>query len=537
MGSTSDTQFATQRQTIDEEIEKLEATLVSLKRRRNTFITFNHLPLDILSYIFIAYKESLTPTSELESQRAQWITILGVCSHWREVVLNTPRFWASISLATPLLVQTMLAYSKQAPIHLRCPLSRSFASNFWNEFHAALVESYRLEGLSVSFNSLTFEYISRLLDTLNNLKDGVVSLRSIKLNNDFGMQGAILERSLPWCKFPYLQSLELNGVLFPPDTPLLPSLIDLSISCDNRHDLNFSVTWIVTFLRQIPNLENLHIFWKDTIGSRTTEASDSISTPRSLVSLPKLRTIVAHIDQVCDVKLFDWLEFPSSTAIQAKFPRCKFPSQAARQQVLMSLQALFSRLSVRGHERIQKIETSVHTTTFALKLFFNGGDKAVSTHQIDLPINPISLGFDTADYFSLCRTTLPLDQIIDLTIEDSSSFLDPPRWWDMLSVFKNLTILNFKSFDTTPMCDILLHLLKPSDEAIKFRALESISFYKTHCYNELQKALGVLWKTRQDVGAPLPKLVLKRCTISPQQVDVLRGYVNVDWDGITSPFI
>ncbi|KAG8942873.1 hypothetical protein FRC04_003448 [Tulasnella sp. 424] len=91
---------------------------VKLIRERNTLIPIGKLPAELLGLIF--YLVLFTPSGRRWSRFVPRITTLGaVCRWWRDIVQQTPSFWAQISSTDHAdFVSEALERSHQVPLHL-----------------------------------------------------------------------------------------------------------------------------------------------------------------------------------------------------------------------------------------------------------------------------------------------------------------------------------------------------------------------------------------------------------------------------------
>lgn len=123
MASGNTTLEQTRRQ-IDEEMYNLRSQIVGLQRqvlrladKRNTLAVIYSLPPELLSTIFLFYKQ-LMHGSEA-SLSMSWIWVTHVCKRWREIALALPQFWDTISVnKSQDYVHAMLSRSGSIPLRL-----------------------------------------------------------------------------------------------------------------------------------------------------------------------------------------------------------------------------------------------------------------------------------------------------------------------------------------------------------------------------------------------------------------------------------
>ncbi|KAG8912671.1 hypothetical protein FRC01_004957, partial [Tulasnella sp. 417] len=98
---------------------------VTIRRRRNEYVSFNQLPTDIIHLIFGMtlslnrihdYELSL---GGLEQHRRHLSNIRCVSSVWNAFLLSSPKYWCAINIAAPeKVVELTLARAQQTPLCL-----------------------------------------------------------------------------------------------------------------------------------------------------------------------------------------------------------------------------------------------------------------------------------------------------------------------------------------------------------------------------------------------------------------------------------
>ena len=114
-------------QAIEADIERYSKLLVELRCRRNSFVRLNRLPPELLAEIFLYCRGEVwdlpnnleTAKCRATPPRLRWIFVTAVCSHWRQLALQTPRLWSHISLQYPRFVTYSLQLAKQSPLYLK----------------------------------------------------------------------------------------------------------------------------------------------------------------------------------------------------------------------------------------------------------------------------------------------------------------------------------------------------------------------------------------------------------------------------------
>ncbi|PIL24874.1 hypothetical protein GSI_12761 [Ganoderma sinense ZZ0214-1] len=107
--------------------------ILTLKTRLNSFIHINQLPSEILARILVAHAEDHYRSATGRWDKSvftspRWIKLAHVCRHWRDVALDTPRFWSFVYVRRPKTFHALLPLSKSAPLHIDLTLDPSIWS-------------------------------------------------------------------------------------------------------------------------------------------------------------------------------------------------------------------------------------------------------------------------------------------------------------------------------------------------------------------------------------------------------------------------
>ncbi|KAJ8481439.1 hypothetical protein ONZ45_g15316 [Pleurotus djamor] len=316
--------------------------------------TINHLPNDVLSLIFIEYKASFFPSIDYDDNAAEWVNILGICSHWRNVIMKSPRFWSFISISWKELpvLSAMIQRSKAVPLTVH--VSDPYYDHLLPSVTELMLQSSRFKYLHLSCTGINgFYSFKKFVKTLDLYP--FPSLHSLKLeleeDKEALLHGAIhgqdhqalnLGQSLPWANMSSLRVLDLSDVLIPPDVPPLPLLTELHVDCMFSEGVSVSLTldWVSTFLHRTPNLTDL------SLGELSPYDERTITTPLSKISLPKLKTISVHGADISTIKLFDFLELPFEPMRKVSFSCSSDPDRELDMVDIMgTLKALCARVA------------------------------------------------------------------------------------------------------------------------------------------------------------------------------------------------
>lgn len=105
--------FDARRGQIKKRLLELEREALSLKRTYNTMAPLCHLPIEILSKIFVDLRDLyMGRTARL------WIQVTYVCHYWRAVATDCAALWTNVPFISSAFTDVALARSKNAPLSL-----------------------------------------------------------------------------------------------------------------------------------------------------------------------------------------------------------------------------------------------------------------------------------------------------------------------------------------------------------------------------------------------------------------------------------
>jgi hypothetical protein len=204
------------RQTINDEIKSLEASIRALKSRRNTLAPISRLPPETLATIFAFLSASAWNEGTFH---LEWIRVAHVCRRWREAALDHPRFWSYINFSklTSAGMAEILSRAKMAPLHLQADVG------VWRAAH---VEAFARQ-LEAHISHTRHLSISGYFETaLARLSSSAPALESLSLSHKsstYGLPSATIPDNLLNCTAPNLTSLELENCDISWKSPLLGS--------------------------------------------------------------------------------------------------------------------------------------------------------------------------------------------------------------------------------------------------------------------------------------------------------------------------
>jgi hypothetical protein len=239
------------RRRIDQEMQRLEDAMRTLKSRRNMLAPISYLPPEILSQIFFyCASESTDHKNPLD-----WIKVGHVSRHWRAVALNSPNLWGAIVFSRPKWVEEMLKRSKMANLIVKADLTW-VTPKVLESVQIALRHSARIRELGLVASSTTLD---KLFDSPINLPNLHTLCFAVPRKERFGIPfGYILPETVLEGDFPYLRRLELTKCNIGWDSPLLNDLTHLKI-CDVSSIARSTTNQVLDALERMPALEVLDL--------------------------------------------------------------------------------------------------------------------------------------------------------------------------------------------------------------------------------------------------------------------------------------
>jgi hypothetical protein len=258
---------------IDERIRALEAELLELRQRRNSFAPICRLPPEILAAVFGHLQhigEARGRFSTELSVDCAWSRVMLACRHFREVAVQTSTLWSVIDYRQDPQewMYLCLRRSENTLISVRgnCPDVAE---------HAERVHSAQLIGTEAAKALLT------------------VSTPALKLLSLYGDDGQdvplVIAPALFHQSSATLVSLKLEGTgVSLDDGPSLPSLRRLELK-SIRTGINFDA--LSRFLAQLPALEELVTRYFYLMESLVAVNANEVMAVPDRVSLPNLQEL------------------------------------------------------------------------------------------------------------------------------------------------------------------------------------------------------------------------------------------------------
>ncbi|KAJ8481930.1 hypothetical protein ONZ45_g15134 [Pleurotus djamor] len=328
---------------IDEEISKYRTLIWELSTRRNAHNAISKLPNEILSRILIEYKvvadaELRTkPTGGTTASRGAKITreatrdypdsllsVVHVCSLWRQVALDTAAFWSTIPLDRSTWVAKTFQRSKQSPLTLVGPPGTLRPTNGPNNVLSTVMDAApRFQDVDLTLRHVDVNHGSVVPQSLFSLsadqkRREAPLLRTLKIAYDrsdnedgiyhshYGYNPKTLQ--FPWTQLTSLQSLNLRNII-PVAVPSMPSLTHLIIDMDVHVDSQFlTVPQVIDVLRHTLVVE------KFTVACISTNDAHAITPPdpnTALIHLPQLRELQMTSIYLQESVIFAHLDTPA----------------------------------------------------------------------------------------------------------------------------------------------------------------------------------------------------------------------------------
>ncbi|KAK7685315.1 hypothetical protein QCA50_011678 [Cerrena zonata] len=308
-----------QRNIADDIIHHLQ-TVTVLRRRLNSFVRINRLPPELLSEIFYFCQNGVwnsdlpvqTTSYGYVASSLRWTYIAVVCSHWRQVAIQTPKLWARVNLNHPsFAINRALVLSKRSPLHL--------TASKWSQEQITLINDIpshmdRLHSVNWSFHDGN---PSNHLD-LKPSPAITTPLRSICVINKHLSAITSIISIFEKCELPSIQRLELQNCIHNlPSCLLGPTLTHLKLKTEKPQPINLET--LINSLSHMSRLEILHL---QGVSFVKTGSKHAPNVARQKLPLPSLRQLVikppsgAHQDYL---SLLEALELPTETRLQLMF--------------------------------------------------------------------------------------------------------------------------------------------------------------------------------------------------------------------------
>ncbi|TFK22471.1 hypothetical protein FA15DRAFT_748685 [Coprinopsis marcescibilis] len=183
---------------------ELELLIRGLKSKRNQLSVTHQLPPELLSRIFVFYKQYLQ-TPSLGAPK--WYQISHVSQYWRDVALDGTQMWSKIQ-SSPW-TRRMLELSKRAPLDVSV-----WGQNYSSSTEDGILLLRCLEAYASRFNTLLINNISGDIEEwvfrLTTAAPLLIALDIVKTSSNVGV---LLPAGIFAGSTPQLRKLQLNGCI------------------------------------------------------------------------------------------------------------------------------------------------------------------------------------------------------------------------------------------------------------------------------------------------------------------------------------
>ncbi len=294
----------------------------------NRSLPINQLPYELLVQIFILgnleydFSDREFLSSWTQGLRLGASKLMGICRHWRDIIIETPAFWCTITPqhSNANWTELCIARSLAAPIEIwahvrewsRCPKRleiayplvhhvRSLYFTVDTQFHTDNLErdwTFRLlfgEGVPV-------------MPTLEKLSFAVTYDLRPRTRDHLPIDVELTLR-----RFPRLRSLTLAGTLAPRDSALIRELRTLSLTTCSH---SLTIDHFLDTLCLCTRLETLRL--KDTLNRFSDDWTQRDPVPRQpLISLPRLdMLLISEHGAVCTSRFLAHIHVRSSVSVR-----------------------------------------------------------------------------------------------------------------------------------------------------------------------------------------------------------------------------
>ncbi|KAF8882576.1 hypothetical protein BD779DRAFT_1542653 [Infundibulicybe gibba] len=179
-------------QAMIDDLKRRKAKLLRLVRMRKAVISpLRSFPPELLANIFAAFV-TIAPQSS-----SPLLVLMGVCSRWRRIVLDTPQLWTKIT-RTSLVIDSWIVRSKELPLHLDLDLDAPGSNRV---LETLIPHAHRWEYVDFSLGPNSLSVLAGVRTHLHSLK---------RLNLDLDRNTT---ETMDFCEVaPQLTDVRLRGV-------------------------------------------------------------------------------------------------------------------------------------------------------------------------------------------------------------------------------------------------------------------------------------------------------------------------------------
>ncbi|KAF7790732.1 hypothetical protein EIP86_001688 [Pleurotus ostreatoroseus] len=295
----------------ERELHRIQGEMRELRSQLNATALIAHLPADILSLVFEAYRAELWKQYKSQSKEPhQWLGILHVCRSWRHIALSTPRLWTKIVPTSAEYVDFAISHSGRLPLTVALAEDATIGEDVVQGYEQVLRDFARLRSLELRMHPAA-------------IRSFFVSENSHQLHA------------------PFMESIELSFPLDPDDddtlpvisNSTLPQLASLTVKGDAEYILysmlrptlrhlgilrftHMQPSELLRVLDHLPVIQELQIE-HDIEHDFVVPNGAPIPAPSRTVTLPRLKRVILREKGLgrTSVRLLTHLDMPPDVSI------------------------------------------------------------------------------------------------------------------------------------------------------------------------------------------------------------------------------
>ncbi|KAJ8455292.1 hypothetical protein ONZ45_g18987 [Pleurotus djamor] len=515
---------------IDEEISKLKKAILALSSRRNSLSPVNNLPNEVLAHIFViarrqtsysAVHQAFLPVSPSD--------IIAVCHQWREVAMNTPRFWSMISSHNGNLASECIAKSGNLPLSITFPLVHSDSSHLPSSFPTLTSLCDRIEEIDITYCTLEKDsrtVASNLCKELLGREEVPTQLKTVEITSVTPVKRRpFIPTPTQVSVMPFLRILTLRDTTLLYGTQfILPRLTHLELAHPSI-EMDVPSLWLIQFIYHTPLLESLIV---SPLGVEPDNVTSD--THRTSTTFPEDLSLTTGV--VVEVReLFRRIELPHLIKSSVTILNDSFCMTEDRPDLIFA------------NDLYRKYKDNVKSSLNDLRIGFGPG-----THGLELldmfTILASSKGLgaeaefrltlswlrgEESSYIELCRS-MSNTAVTSLTIE---GLIFPDCMIEFFHHLPNVSSLKVASRE----CELIPLFLAPAETSnnnLVFPNLTEMEIENRNMHRPGGRSsnafldLLVALRYRRGIGHPIRRVTLMNCAITTEQLSELGEITDVE---------
>ncbi len=511
------------------------------RMNHNSLVPISQLPDYLLTEIFVLVRDLETP-SYFPSPACFRVSY--VCRTWRNAAIECSLLWTNIILHPPELTAIMLHRARTAPLTVEVFISYTVVANhaFLNSLRLALSHIRHIRYLSVT-HSTSYSHID---DQLSPLKSGEPdTLEELRLEGSSDQPSPFYPpfkiRSNLCKTAPNLHTLELsrcriNWKLFC-SVGNLTSLSLLDIPASSRPSMD-NILFVLQSMNKLERLNLIHALPKLPTNVRT------LPEPRPIVPV-RLENLSRLVLQGCVLDCADLMRYvimPHCTVVYLE-AESRWPFRDIALAVSPLSNIISSILSRSDEKKIHFIGSLQHTCPNRIDIRLHPASLSCPpvgagyTFQASLiwpSYRRLIVGSDASCGFGKLLLALPLRQITQFTatLFSMSEEIGSAEWLRVirrLSRLKTVVLRGGYTYNfVSALQEAYASLSSPGNwldntilPDLAELTIEHAHFSFPPGENQLFSTLTRSLTQRQQLKFPIPKIILRECHITPQQLAIL----------------